>query len=108
MKYKRARSLGELTKAVTDEMGEGADKAAIAAEAAKRAEALKARGLLLEEWTLDDVQADLAWCGMSGSPTKVHRIQSVVLTGGEYHEVEPTDEGCAALVAELIEEHTIG
>jgi hypothetical protein len=38
----------------------------------------------------------------------VHRIQAVVLAGGEYHEFPPTDEGVAELVGELITEHTIG
>ena len=69
---------------------------------------LEQRGLLIEQWTLDDIEADLTWCGRDGSPTKVHRIQSVVLTGGEYHEFPPTDEGMTKLVGELIEEHTIG
>jgi electron transfer flavoprotein beta subunit len=45
---------------------------------------------------------------MSGSPTKVHRIQSVVLTGGEYKEYAPTEDGVAKLISELIEDHTIG
>jgi electron transfer flavoprotein beta subunit len=91
MKYKKARCPSELT----------------AGEADKQ-QALKDKGLLLEQWNLDDVQADLQWCGVSGSPTKVHRIQSVVLTSNEYKKVEPTDEGIRGLVHELIEDHTIG
>ena len=57
---------------------------------------------------LDDVGADLEWCGMSGSPTKVKRIQFIVLKGTGHTEVEPTDQGIAGLVHELIEDHTIG
>ena len=34
---------------------------------------------------------DEEWIGLAGSPTKVHRIQSVVLTGGEYKNVPPTE-----------------
>ncbi|HUU60052.1 MAG TPA: hypothetical protein VMZ50_10945, partial [Phycisphaerae bacterium] len=79
-----------------------------AAEAARRCEQLQARGLFIEQWDLDDAGADLDWCGMSGSPTKVHRIQSIVLTGGEYHEFPPTDEGVAQLIGDLIEDHTFG
>jgi electron transfer flavoprotein beta subunit len=101
MKYKNARSEGEIAGQVKNE---GADES----EIAKRCDALKAKGLLIDSWTLDDIEADLSWCGMSGSPTKVHRIQSVVLTGGEYHEFEPTDEGLAALAGSFIEDHTIG
>lgn len=47
-------------------------------------------------------------CGFAGSPTSVNKIQSVVLAGGEYKAVEPTDEGISHLVAELIADHTIG
>jgi electron transfer flavoprotein beta subunit len=64
--------------------------------------------MLIEQWTLDDIGADLAWCGRDGSPTKVHRIQSVVLAGGAYREFPPTAEGAATLIGELIDDHTIG
>lgn len=47
-------------------------------------------------------------CGFAGSPTSVNKIQSVVLAGGAYKAVEPTDEGINHLVAELIADHTIG
>jgi electron transfer flavoprotein beta subunit len=96
MKYKKARAKVEF--------GKDLDQAAIDAEAKRLAE----KDLLIEQWDLDDIEADLEWCGMSGSPTKVNRIQSVVLTGGEYHEFEPTDDGCEKLVGELISDHTIG
>ncbi len=79
-----------------------------AGEVDKYCEKLREKGLLIEQWDLDDVKADLSWCGMKGSPTKVHRIQSVVLTGGQHKQIAPTDKGVATLVAELIEEHTIG
>ena len=71
-------------------------------------EALRDRGLLIDEWNLDHLEADLQWCGKSGSPTKVNRIQSVVLTAGEHKKVEATDEGIKELIHELIEDHTIG
>lgn len=93
MKYKKARTKTEL-----DQTGVNAAEV----------EALKKRGLLIEEWDLDKVEADLQWCGRDGSPTKVHRIQSVVLTGTEHKQVEPTEDGIAAMVRELIEDHTIG
>ena len=85
-----------------------ADEQARAAETKKRCEELGRRGLLIEQWGLDDIGADLVWCGRDGSPTKVHRIQSVVLSGGEYRQFQPTDEGITELIGELIEEHTIG
>jgi electron transfer flavoprotein beta subunit len=107
MKYKKARSRSEVSAAVGREMDE-ADDDTRAAEVERRLEALAAKGLLIETWNLDDVGADLSWCGMTGSPTKVHRIQAVVLAGGEYREFPPTDDGAVELIGELIEDHTIG
>jgi electron transfer flavoprotein beta subunit len=98
MKYKRARSRGEIEKQCRDT---GQDVDALCKQ-------LEDKGLLIESWTLEDIEADLEWCGMDGSPTKVHRIQSIVLTGGEYHQFEPTEDGCRQLVADLIDDHTIG
>jgi len=107
MKQKKARSQTEVAKAVAGEMPDASEEDR-AAETKTRCDTLAEKGLLIEQWDLDTVEADLAWCGRDGSPTKVNRIQSIILTGGEYHEVEPTDEGVAALVTELIEDHTIG
>jgi electron transfer flavoprotein beta subunit len=70
--------------------------------------ALESKGLLIHQWDLDYLEADLRWCGRDGSPTKVHRIQSVVLTAKESKAVEPTQQGIEAMVHELIEDHTIG
>ena len=61
----------------------------------------------MKQWDLDFLEADLTWCGRSGSPTKVHRMQSVVLAAKESKDVEPSDEGIAAMVHELIEDKTI-
>ena len=71
-------------------------------------DAMASKGLLIDMWDLDDLACDMQWVGMAGSPTKVNRILSVVLAGGDYEEFEPTEAGAAKLVSELIEEHTIG
>jgi electron transfer flavoprotein beta subunit len=107
MKFKKALSAAEVAKAVETEMPTATPEVK-AAQVKARCEALAAKGLLIAQKNLDDLKADLQWCGMSGSPTKVHRIMSVVLTGGDYREFPPTDDGVAKLVGELIEEHTIG
>jgi electron transfer flavoprotein beta subunit len=65
------------------------------------------KGLLMKQWDLDAVEADLTWCGMSGSPTKVHRIQSVVLAAKETKQVEPTETAIADMIHELIEDKII-
>ncbi len=73
-----------------------------------RQKALAEKGLLIKQWDLDDLDADLAWCGRDGSPTKVHKIMSVVLDGKESKGVEATQAGIDAMVHELIDQHTIG
>ena len=61
-----------------------------------------------ETWTCDDIGCAADRCGFAGSPTCVNAIQSVVLAGGAFKEIAPTDEGVAGLVKELVDEHTIG
>jgi electron transfer flavoprotein beta subunit len=107
MATKRARARAEIQQEAAVAMP-GAAPDALAAEADRRAADLEARGLLLRQWTLDDIGADLAWCGRDGSPTKVKRIQSVVLKGSGFKRVEPAADAVAAMVHELIEDHTIG
>ena len=107
MRYKRARVRAELEAEVKAERP-GAAGAELTAEVERRAEALRARGLLLEQWSLEDIQADLTWCGLAGSPTKVHRVQSIVLTKSGYTEIPPTEEGIRRLIRELVVDHTLG
>ncbi len=100
--YKKARSQAEVAAEVK---ASGADES----EVPTRCEALKAKNLLIDSWDLDAIGADLEWCGMSGSPTKVNKIESVVLAGGKDHKsVDANKEGLDILVKELIEEYTIG
>ena len=64
--------------------------------------------LAIGQLSCDDIGAEADRCGFAGSPTNVNKIVSVVLAGGDYKEVAPTDEGVGALVTELIADHTIG
>ena len=107
MKFKKARAAAEIAKAVETERGAAEPHEARAAETRRRADELSAQGLLIDQWSLDDIGADLAWCGGAGSPTRVHRIQSIVLAGGAYREFEPTQESIGHLIGELIKDHTI-
>jgi electron transfer flavoprotein beta subunit len=77
-------------------------------EVACRAESLKSRGLLIEQWNLDDINADLQRCGLAGSPTKVHRVLSIVLTKAGYTEIQPTEDGVRQLIQELVVDRTLG
>ncbi|MDH6313410.1 electron transfer flavoprotein beta subunit [Parabacteroides sp. PFB2-10] len=64
--------------------------------------------LNLTEWGVADVNADTTLCGLSGSPTKVKKIESVVFQAKENMTLEPTDEAIDGLMRELILNHTIG
>lgn len=70
-------------------------------------DAMRRKGLWIHEWNADDLGAEPNRIGMAGSPTKVKQIESVVLAGGEFKDVPPTDEGIRELVHELIEDHIL-
>ncbi|HOJ49286.1 MAG TPA: electron transfer flavoprotein subunit beta/FixA family protein [Spirochaetota bacterium] len=71
-------------------------------------EYLRNKGLLIEEWGLNDLKLDPSMCGFAGSPTKVYKIDSVVLEAKETKNYEPTFEGVSTLIHELIQQHIIG
>jgi electron transfer flavoprotein beta subunit len=106
MKYKNARTPVEVEQEVKA-ANPTADEAALKKLVKERTNALAQKGLLIRQWNLDDLKADLTWCGRSGSPTKVHRIQSVVLAAKESKDIAPTDEGVAAMIHELIQDKII-
>lgn len=64
--------------------------------------------LNLVEWGVNDVEADLEQVGLSGSPTKVKKIENVVFTAKESVVLKPTDREIDHLMHELIANHTIG
>jgi len=107
MKYKKARSKAEIQIAVND-VNADESESKLKKLAKKETKALAEKELLIKQWDLDYLDADLTFCGRDGSPTKVHRIQNVVLTAQESVQVEPTESGIAEMVHGLIEEHTIG
>jgi len=106
MKYKNALSKAEISKIAAEENA-GADDKKTEKIAKKKCKTLKDKGLLIKQWDLDFLEADLNWCGRDGSPTKVHRIQSVVLAAKESRDVEPSQKSINEMIHELIEEKTI-
>jgi electron transfer flavoprotein beta subunit len=107
MRFKWARVPAEVAAEVQRDLPE-ADEAGRTAEHQRRAAALKESGLLMEQWNLDDVQADLSRCGMAGSPTKVFRVQAIVLTKQGFTDIPPTEEGVQHLIRELVVDRTLG
>jgi electron transfer flavoprotein beta subunit len=74
----------------------------------RRTKELRERGLVIEQWDLEQIGADLQRCGLAGSPTKVYRVQSIVLTKEGYTEVPPTEDGARQLIHELVVDRTLG
>jgi electron transfer flavoprotein beta subunit len=64
--------------------------------------------LNIEEWSAADVNADVAQCGLSGSPTKVKKIESVIFQAKESKTLDSSDGQIEELIVELITNHTIG
>jgi len=104
LKYRKARASSEIAW-LLDKAGTPKDQ--IAAKAKAEADRLAAENLLIEEWSAAAVKADLEQCGLSGSPTKVKKIESVVVAATDHVKVEPTDSAVAQLMKRLIAEHTL-
>ncbi|MDR2533191.1 MAG: electron transfer flavoprotein subunit beta/FixA family protein [Tannerellaceae bacterium] len=65
-------------------------------------------GLTIAEWSATGVGADTTLCGLSGSPTKVKKIENVVFLAKESKALSPSDGDIDELMKELILNHTIG
>jgi len=107
MRFKRAMVAAEIERELKIEHPDFSPEE-LAEQVQRRSADLAERGLLIEQWDLDRVGADLSRCGLPGSPTKVHRIQSIVLTKEGFSEVEPTVEGIRRMIHELVVDRTIG
>lgn len=68
----------------------------------------ESRSLFIRTMTMDDLQLDADRCGVHGSPTKVYKVESVVLSGGEHEQVAPTKAGMGELIDKLMEDHILG
>ena len=101
MQYKKAVTATELRAKTGDHAYEDANRLA------EEEQKLRTRGCWIHEWSATDVEAEEDRVGLSGSPTKVKKIESVKLTGHDYHDVPPTKEGIRSLVHELVQEHIL-
>lgn len=64
--------------------------------------------LRIEEWNAESVEAEESYLGLSGSPTKVKEIESVVLTQKESKRFTDKDQDVDQLMKELLETRVIG
>ena len=64
--------------------------------------------LNIPEWSVADVNGDLAQCGLSGSPTKVKAIQNIVFQAKESKTLTSSDKDVEDVIVELLANHTIG
>ena len=106
MKYKNALAPVEVEQKIKAENPD-ASEMEIKELAEHKCGKLIEQGLLMKQWDLDAVEADLSWCGMNGSPTKVHRIQSVVLAAKETKQIEPNETAVSDMIHELIDDKII-
>ena len=69
----------------------------------------KNKNMYITTITADDLkELDTSRLGLHGSPTKVHKIESVVLSGGEFSKINPSREGMSKLIDELLNDHILG
>jgi len=94
MKYKYARTNTELNSKSTEDMLKSLHK--------------KRPYLTIPEWSVEDIMTELDKIGLSGSPTKVKSVESIVLTAKESKKLSGNDSDIELMIKELIEKHTIG
>ncbi|MBT8317115.1 MAG: electron transfer flavoprotein subunit beta/FixA family protein [Lutibacter sp.] len=64
--------------------------------------------LVIPEWSVEDIDADINKIGLAGSPTKVKSVSSIVLTANESKVLTDSDSDIEGMIKELIKHHTIG
>ncbi|MBI9061238.1 MAG: electron transfer flavoprotein subunit beta/FixA family protein [Marinilabiliaceae bacterium] len=92
MKFKHARTM-------TERQGEAEDYIDMTADRPY---------LNIAEWSVNDIETDTNWLGLSGSPTKVKKIENVVFQAKESKKLTSADGEIEELIVELIANHTIG
>jgi electron transfer flavoprotein beta subunit len=92
MKYKHSRTVSELVEETKDYTEMMTNKPY----------------LRIEEWSVADLDADGQYLGLSGSPTKVKKIENVVLAKKDSVILSAVDKDIDYLMKELIDSHVIG
>jgi electron transfer flavoprotein beta subunit len=64
-------------------------------------------GQKITVWNAADIGAELERVGLSGSPTKVLKVDSVVLLSNGSRQFDPSSEGMSELVLELVHDYIL-
>ena len=64
--------------------------------------------LTIPEWGANDIEGEDINFGLSGSPTKVKKIENIVFQAKEAKKFTSSDADVDALIGELLASHTIG
>lgn len=92
MKYKHASTISERTEKTEDYISMVNEKPYLS----------------IKEWSVNDIDCDKEQLGLSGSPTKVKKIENIVFQAKEAKKLTDNDKDINELMKELIENHTIG
>jgi electron transfer flavoprotein beta subunit len=92
MKYKHAKTVSEMQNANEDYLHLYNDRPY----------------LNITEWSVNDIETDASQLGLHGSPTKVKKIDNVILQAKESKVLTSGDDDIEQLMQELIESHAIG
>ena len=92
MKFKHARTMSEMQDESEDYMQLHSDRPY----------------LCIKECTASDIETDATQLGLTGSPTKVKKIENVVLQAKDSRKLTTSNEDIDILMKELIESHVIG
>ncbi len=100
MTYKNAKSFFDLMKHVKNDPSLNLEELI---------DIYKRKNLYINTISADDL-ADLneSMLGLHGSPTKVLKVESVVLTGADSLSIEPTNKGISNLIDDLMNDHILG
>ncbi|MFH0921350.1 MAG: electron transfer flavoprotein subunit beta/FixA family protein, partial [Fibrobacterota bacterium] len=108
MKFKKAKTRLQVEEEIKASAagGDGYAEDWANAEADKKCKELKSKGLLIETWTAADLKCMPEQIGLAGSPTKVKKIESVVLAAREIKTIPAKEADIKQFIHELIEEKT--
>ena len=71
----------------------------------EKIERARTKNLIIPILTLDDLNIDVERCGLKGSPTKVHAIKNIQLTGGDLQLFEANTTSIKSLVHEIMKDY---